>query len=119
MFRIEPPSAPRRPTEISGMSDTSLTLAWQPPEKDGGSKIVEYIVEIKETSTESWRQYGTTAGDCTHIFVENLIKDSSYEFKMSARNEIGTGPALVTEDKIIAGRKISKYINLYYKMVLI
>lgn len=95
------------------MSDTSLTLAWQPPERDGGSKILEYIVEIKETETETWKQYGVTAGDCTHIFVEKLTKDSSYEFRISARNSVGTGAPLVTEDKIIAGRKISKYIYIY------
>lgn len=108
-FLIEPPTAPRLPTEVSGMTDTSLTLAWQAPEKDGGSKIIEYIVEIKETSSGKWIQYGTSAGNCTNIFVEKLIKETSYEFRISARNEVGTGPALITEDKIIAGRKISKF----------
>lgn len=94
------------------MTDTSLTLAWQAPEKDGGSKIIEYIVEIRATSAKKWIKYGTTAGDCTNIFVEQLTKETSYEFRISARNEVGTGPALITEDKIIAGRKISKLIIL-------
>lgn len=108
--KVEPPTAPRMPTEVSGMTDTSLTLAWQVPEKDGGSKILEYIVEIKETEgTTEWRRYGVSTGDCTNIFVEKLVKETSYEFRISARNEAGTGPALVTVDKIIAGRKISKY----------
>lgn len=107
--KVEPPTAPRMPTEISGMTDTSLTLAWQVPEKDGGSKILEYIVEMKATDTkEEWRKCGMSAGDCTNLFVEKLVKETSYEFRISARNSAGTGPALVTVDKIIAGRKISK-----------
>ncbi|KAH8336262.1 hypothetical protein KR067_011717, partial [Drosophila pandora] len=30
------------------MNDTSFNLAWEPSENDGGSKIIEYIVEIRE-----------------------------------------------------------------------
>lgn len=90
------------------MSDTSLTLSWLVPEKDGGSVIIEYIVEIRETNAETWTQYGTTT--VTHIFIEKLIKERSYEFRICARNDAGTGPALITEDSIVAGRKISKYM---------
>lgn len=108
LFIIDPPSPPRKPTEVSGMSESSLTLAWKASEKDGGSKIIEYIVEIKETNQETWKRCGTTIGDCTNIHIENLVKDMSYEFRICARNEVGTSTYLETEDKIIVGRKISK-----------
>lgn len=91
------------------MSESSLTLAWRASEKDGGSKIIEYIVEIKETNQETWKRCGTTIGDCTNIHIENLVKDMSYEFRICARNEAGTSTYLETADKIIVGRKISKY----------
>lgn len=91
------------------MGENSLTLAWRASEKDGGSKIIEYIVEIKETSQETWTRYGTTIGDSTNIHIENLVKDMSYEFRICARNEAGTSTYLETEDKIIVGRKISTY----------
>lgn len=93
------------------MSESSLTLAWRASEKDGGSKIIEYIVEIKETNQETWKRCGTTIGDCTNIHIENLVKDMSYEFRICARNEAGTSTYLETADKIIVGRKISKYFN--------
>lgn len=104
--RIEVPSAPRRPTEVSGMTDTTLTLAWLVPERDGGSAIVEYVVEVRESGREEWTRYGTT--EVTHIFVERLTKGASYEFRICARNDAGVGQALITEDMIVAGRKISK-----------
>lgn len=92
------------------MTDDSLVLSWVAPERDGGSKIIEYIVEIKETKT-TWTQVGTSAGNCTNILVTGLIKDSSYEFRICARNEAGCGPWLETEEKIIAGRQISECIS--------
>jgi titin len=38
------------------MSDTSFTLAWQPPEADGGSPILEYIVERREVNKKAWQK---------------------------------------------------------------
>lgn len=100
------------------MSENSLTLAWKASEKDGGSKIIEYIVEIKETNEETWKRCGTTIGDCTNIHIENLVKDMSYEFRICARNEAGTSAYLVTEDKIVVGRKISKFPMVFDFVVL-
>lgn len=91
------------------MSENSLTLAWKASEKDGGSKIIEYIVEVKETNQETWKRCGATISDCTNIHIENLVKDMSYEFRICARNEAGTSAYLETDDKIIVGRKISKF----------
>lgn len=105
----EPPGVPRKPTEVSGMTDTTLTLSWLVPEKDGGSPIIEYVVEVRETNSDSWIQYGTTT--MTNIFVEKLTRETSYEFRICARNDAGVGPALITEDMIIAGRKISTLIE--------
>lgn len=50
------PGAPRGPLEVSGMTKTSFTIQWQPPESDGGSPITEYIVEMKETSKKAWKK---------------------------------------------------------------
>jgi len=50
------PSPPRGPFDVSGMSNTSFTLAWQPPEADGGSPILEYIVERREVNKKAWQK---------------------------------------------------------------
>lgn len=52
----EPPGPPRGPLEVSGMTKTSFTIKWQPPENDGGTPITEYIVEMKEESKKSWQK---------------------------------------------------------------
>lgn len=50
------PGPPRGPLEISGMTKTSFTIKWEPPEDDGGADIIEYIVEMKEASKKSWQK---------------------------------------------------------------
>lgn len=104
----EKPSPPRGPIEISGMTDTSFTLTWKPSEKDGGSRIIEYIVEIRESNKKVWRTVNITSFDVTSVFVQKMVKDQGYHFRITARNKIGTSDALITDDKIIAGRQISK-----------
>lgn len=111
----EKPSAPRGPIEISGMSDTSFTLTWKPSDKDGGSRIIEYIVEIRENNKKVWKMLSITSFDTTTVFVQKLIKDQGYHFRITARNKIGTSDALITDDKIIAGRQISK-LNKIFKI---
>lgn len=92
------------------MTDTSFTLKWSPSESDGGSSIIEYIVEMKEaTSKKEFKKLGATKGDITDIPVNYLEKDHGYKFRITARNSIGTSDPYLPEETIIAGSRISKY----------
>jgi hypothetical protein len=101
------------------MTDTSFTLMWQPSEHDGGTKIIEYTVDIKESTKKVWRTVGTTSVGNTYIFVDKLVKDQTYDFKIIARNKIGNSLPLLTEEKIIAGRKISEYKGKNYGFTIL
>jgi hypothetical protein len=104
----ERPSPPRGPLEVSGMTDTSFTLKWSPSESDGGSSIIEYIVEMKEaTSKKEFKKLGATKGDITDIPVNYLEKDHGYKFRITARNSIGTSDPYLPEETIIAGSRIT------------
>lgn len=35
-----------------------MELRWNVPDSDGGSKILEYIVERREVGKKSWKQVG-------------------------------------------------------------
>lgn len=108
---LQPPSPPRGPGQVSGMTDTSFTLMWQPPASDGGSKIIEYYVEIKESKKKVWRNVGTTVGNATSLSIKELVKNEAYDFRITAKNKIGTSAPFVTEESIVAGQSKSKYGN--------
>lgn len=91
------------------MNDTSFTLSWEEPETDGGSKIIEYIVEIKEFHETEYRLFGSTQGNVPNILIKNVEKNRSYTFRIYAKNEVGVSEALETEDKIVVSRRISKF----------
>lgn len=76
MFRsAEPPGPPRGPLEVSGMTKTSFTIKWEPPENDGGTPITDYIIEIKETSKKAWRRVSITRTRGEKIFSnKNYVK---------------------------------------------
>lgn len=106
---LQPPSPPRGPAQVSGMTETSFTLMWQQPETDGGSKIIEYYVEIKESKKKVWRNAGTSAGNATSLLIKDLVKNEAYDFRITAKNKIGTSAPFVTEESIVAGQSKSKY----------
>lgn len=56
MLFIDKPSPPKGPLEISGMTETSCTIKWHVPENDGGTPILDYTVERKETSKKAWHK---------------------------------------------------------------
>lgn len=94
---------------MSGMSETAFTLSWEPSQSDGGSEIIEYIVEIKETKKTNWTVFGSSAGNVTNLVITNLIKDVAYDFRICARNEAGTSLYLTSEGEIVIGQKTSKF----------
>lgn len=106
---FDKPSAPRGPLELSGMTDTSFIIKWQPPESDGGLALAEYLIERREVSKKAWQKVGTTDGKVTHIDVTGLKKGTSYSFRISAQNRLGYGPAYAPEDVIAPGKRMSKY----------
>lgn len=104
------PSAPRPPLEVSGMTKDSFIISWTEPERDGGSKIIDYEVQIKDDTHTEWRFIGRT--EHTHIQVNKLDKKKKYWFKISARNEAGLSLPLLSGEPITLAKRISELITL-------
>ncbi|XP_059620360.1 titin-like [Phlebotomus argentipes] len=103
---IEKPTPPRGPIAISSMEDTCCTIIWQASEYDGGSPIIEYIIEIKETNETTYKTVGSTYSECTTLLIENLVKGNVYDVRISARNEIGQSGYLESSQTFTAGQKL-------------
>lgn len=84
------PGKPEAP-EIMEVAETSVSLEWQPPAKDGGAPITNYIVEYKERMDIKWKT-ATREVKETKFVVENLKAGAEHEFRITAQNKAGAGP---------------------------
>lgn len=114
---IDKPSPPQGPLEATGMTETSCTIAWRPPADDGGTPLLDYTVQRKETSKRSWQSVGTVTE--TSLHMTDLVLNTPYNFRITARNKEGDSEPYVSEDPIIAGRKISKALYLLKQVVYV
>ena len=99
-----PYDAPTQPQNLSiyNLTPSSLTLKWDKPRNDGGSKVNGYIVEYKEINSTRWiRASRSLVGD-TQFTVNELLEGESYEFRVSAENFAGPGkPCEATEPVVM------------------
>ncbi|XP_070156195.1 obscurin isoform X7 [Polyergus mexicanus] len=81
------PFGPDSP-EASDVSDTEVLLRWKQPKYDGNSPVVCYNLQYKEGDSIAWID---VASNIDHEFylVRDLKQDTSYNFRLAARNRIG------------------------------
>lgn len=91
-------------------ADGEVSLVWEEPENDGGSKIIAYVVERRDIKRKTWA-LATSHADTPEYCVTGLQKDSAYLFRVCARNRVGSGPTAVTEEAVQAKNKFGKMPN--------
>ena len=64
-------------------------MAWVEPADDGGSEVIEYIVEKRAASKRSWTKVESVLDQ--DICVTSLTEGSQYRFHVAAKNEVGVG----------------------------
>jgi lysophospholipase L1-like esterase len=85
-----PATAPSAPTNLTATAgDGSVALSWSAPSSNGGSAITDYIVEV-QPSGGSWSTFADGVGTATSGTVSGLTNGTSYSFRVSAVNSIGT-----------------------------
>ena len=82
----EPPCAPGTPG-VSSESDTSLRVTWSIPKTPSGTSITGYDLQYRESdSGATWIPQSVAGTDRSHT-IENLVKDTTYEVQVRARND--------------------------------
>ncbi|XP_078034638.1 obscurin isoform X5 [Augochlora pura] len=81
------PSCPDSP-EVSDLSDTEILLRWKQPKYDGNSPVLCYNLQIRDGDGIEWIDLASNI-DHEFFLVRNLKPDSSYNFRLAARNRIG------------------------------
>ena len=88
------------PANVEWKTDI-MTLKWKPSASDGGAKITEYIVERREVGKKSWKKVGSSKDSkTTFLEIRGLKKNCSFNFRISAKNQIGLSQPLVLEETV-------------------
>ncbi|XP_044021287.1 obscurin isoform X7 [Aphidius gifuensis] len=76
--------------EVCGISDTEVLLRWKPPKDDGNSEVLCYNLQYKAGDSVEWID---AASNIDHEFflVKDLQPNTSYHFRLAAKNRIGWG----------------------------
>ncbi len=90
------------PDTNAGSPTLHVTLSWTAPTSNGGSAISDYIIQYKKSSG-AWNTFKDAKSANTQVTVTGLSPDSSYDFRVAARNQVNqgtwSGTALVTPDR--------------------
>ena len=76
--------------KVSDIETTQMRVSWSPPDFDGGSPIIGYLVEYKAITCTKWTKVNKKSTDTT-IRVNNMDEKTKYQFRISAENQFGMG----------------------------
>lgn len=84
------PGPPKGPVNIVEISRTYCIFAWDTPENDGGVPINNYVVEIRDTTSQTWTELSSSVIR-TMFKAIRLTTGSEYQFRIKAKNRYGVG----------------------------
>ncbi|OQR74751.1 fasciclin-2-like [Tropilaelaps mercedesae] len=87
------PDKPQLP-HVVRVSATTVALEFQRPVDDGGMPIIEYIIRWWMEGTDETLAFNKKQGEVMGkpITIDSLMPRTKYNFKFSARSQVGEGP---------------------------
>ena len=89
--------APGAPTGLTTTpASGGVTLNWAAPASNGGSAITDYFVEYSSNGGTTWNTFTHAASTATTQTVTSLTPGTTYTFRVSAVNAVGTSSPSTT-----------------------
>lgn len=83
------------------VSRDGMTVAWEPPDEDGGLEVSGYIIERKEVRSDRWIRANKNPVTMTRYRSTGLIEGLEYEHRVTAINARGIGkPSLLSKPAV-------------------
>lgn len=87
---VVPLALPSEPLEVTAVpGNGSATVSWKAPATDGGLPLTDYVVHHSTSATGPWTEFAVT--NSLVAVASGLTNGTPYWFRVSARNEAGTG----------------------------
>lgn len=101
LYSSDKPGKPNNLEVLQVMKD-SVVLSWQQPTNTGGSDISGYIIEKRDAKRNTWTPVENVDSNTTTYAVQKLVEGNEYFFRVSAKNDMGTGEAAEIDRGTIA-----------------
>uniref|UniRef100_A0A3Q2GI88 Receptor-type tyrosine-protein phosphatase F n=1 Tax=Cyprinodon variegatus TaxID=28743 RepID=A0A3Q2GI88_CYPVA len=76
--------------KVTGLTQSSTQLTWEPPNlKERNGKITHYLVVYRDINNQ---QDNTSSTEDTHLTIEGLNPDTTYDIRVQAFTSKGGGP---------------------------
>lgn len=91
---IVPAVVPDAPTSAGASSGTSssFVVSWTAPVNNGGAAISDYGVQYSADAGSTWETFTATASSVESRTVTGLTANTTYIFRVTAKNSAGYGP---------------------------
>ena len=113
----DPPFAPRD-VKVTGYSTDFVTLSWTEPENDGGSPIIGYIIEKRDTMMSMWSHASRVDKDTFGVKVTGLFEGQTYLFRIAAENQCGRGDSAELPKPVMAKLPFGMLLLLFQQTSL-
>ncbi|KAJ8416947.1 hypothetical protein AAFF_G00328250 [Aldrovandia affinis] len=84
----------------SEVTKDSCKISWQPPDNDGGTPIVHYVLERREAVKKTFMPVMSGENKVSCV-VKDLLINGEYYFRVKAVNKIGGGEYLENRNPVI------------------
>lgn len=92
-----------------------MSIRWEEPYHDGGSKVTGYWIEKKERNTILWvRENSIPCFDC-YYKVDSLIEGLEYQFRVYAMNSAGLSKASEASKRAMAQNPVGKSYKINFQ----
>lgn len=90
-------------------------IGWSEPEINGGSEIIQYVVEKCDVTrgSRTWVVAGTVGPSEKTFRASRLFQGNLYLFRVVAENQAGPGPAVELADPVMAKLPYGMLLSLY------
>lgn len=108
-FLSDVPDAPLN-VQVKDVNKFGATITWEPPTYDGGAKITNYVVELRDRTSLKWEPTMITDAHELSAQINDVVENREYIFRVRAENRAGRGKPSAASQPVKIMDPICKYL---------
>ncbi|XP_035806573.2 immunoglobulin-like and fibronectin type III domain-containing protein 1 isoform X4 [Amphiprion ocellaris] len=94
---LDKPTSPLGPAEVTESSAAGIEFKWRPPKDDGGSPVINYIMERQQVGRNTWKKIGEIPGVPCYRDTD-VDRGRKYCYRIRAVTAEGTSEVMETDE---------------------